>query len=106
MDFSAACGLGIYVCSSDWCGLNLSSRILQELGTEGWQKAGVVVVVVMVDEVGRGGGIMDLWESGPGSGKVQLTDRSLTCSSNWYSLHLGSGTCLCVILTCCSDNDL
>lgn len=33
--FGAACGLGVYVCSSDWCGLNLSSGILQELGAEG-----------------------------------------------------------------------
>lgn len=60
----------------------------------------------MVDEVGRGGGVMDLREPSLGSRKVQLTDRSLTCSSDWYSLHLGSGTCLGVILTCCSDHDL
>lgn len=103
MDFGAACGLGVYVCSSGWCGLNLSSESLRELGAEGWQKAGVVVVV---DEVGRGGSVMDLWESGLGSGTVQLAGRSLSCSSDWYGLYLGSGTCLCVILTCGYDHDL
>lgn len=73
MAFGAACGFGVYVCSSDWCGLNLGSESLSELGAEGWQKAGVVVVVV--DEVGRGGSVMDLWEPSLGSGTVQLTDR-------------------------------
>lgn len=49
---------------------------------------------------------MDLWESGLGSGTVQLAGRSLSCSSDWYGLYLGSGTCLCVILTCGYDHDL
>lgn len=30
---------------------------------------------MVVDEVGRGGSVMDLWEPSLGSGTVQLTDR-------------------------------
>lgn len=37
---------------------------------------------------------MGPWEPNPGSGEVQLPDRSLTCS-DWYVLHLIRGKVLC-----------